>query len=272
MQSFVAVTAVFMASACSPGAGQGSQPPDQGSADLRTGTGAGDLAGSAPALPFFDGFEGSALGSGYTVLHANATSGLQVSAGRLQTTVTAQSVWWMAQNNALFVHRPVDAANFVVTTTVRSRNAAASAQPIGDGYHYAGPMIRLPSSDDAGGAQNFAFIGVGYQSGCNTATTQCIEAKSTMNSNATILRAPHTGNADAQLRLCKVGSQFLALDRDVSGTGPWVQEASWSRPDLSGPLQVGIMAFSYQQAAQQLLAQFEDLEFHAVSSIGDCSL
>ena len=98
----------------------------------------------------------------------------------------------MNQNNALFIHRSIDAANFAVTTTVQARNAAALSQPIGDGYHYAGPMIRLPTSDTPGGAQNFAFIGVGYQSGCNGATTQCIEAKSTQNSAATILRCGET--------------------------------------------------------------------------------
>ncbi len=260
--------ALLAAAGCG-GAGNNPVPmPDLSAPDLSSGT----TNPPVGALPFFDGFEGSSLSTSYAVLHENATGGLAVTGGRLQTTVTAQSVWWMNQNNALFIHRSIDAANFAVTTTVQARNAAALSQPIGDGYHYAGPMIRLPTSDTPGGAQNFAFIGVGYQSGCNGATTQCIEAKSTQNSAATILRSPHGGGADAQLRICKVGSQIMALERDASGVGPWVQRAAWSRPDLSGALQVGVMAFSFELATQQLRAQFEDLDIRAVNSVSDCSL
>ena len=44
-------------------------------------------------------------------------------------------------------------------------------------------------------------------------------------------------------RICKVGSQIMALERDASGVGPWSARRAAPPGYLSGALQVGIMAF-----------------------------
>ena len=190
----------------------------------------------------------------------------------LTATITKQTVWFQDDNDALLVYVTVPKQDFRVTSRVRARSAAAPANPISSGYHYAGPMIRDPGSDPIG-PQNFTFNAVGYQSGCAGQAANCIETKSTLSNNPTIGRFLHSGSGDAQLRLCKVGAVITAYERNVSGQGNWTLRATWNRVDLAlaPALQVGLMAFSFTISGDNLRASFDDLEIESVSSQADCT-
>jgi hypothetical protein len=221
-----------------------------------------------PSVVIAENFDGAELSNHFVVLHEDATSGITTTNGRLSVPVTLQGSWWQDQNESFFTYQLVDEENFMVTTRVHSRKASDTSQYIDNGYHYAGPMIRLPSSDPTG-PQNFAFVAVGYQGSCDGGDTYCIETKSTTEDVPEIGRAATTG-ADAQLRLCKVGGIINVYSRNVNGTGSWTLRDNWLRLDLTGSLQVGLMAFSFTVGADNLHAQFDDMIVRRISSASDC--
>ncbi len=226
---------------------------------------------SISELPIQEFFDGTALPPDFSVLHAGAVSELAVSDGQLQVTTESETVWWMSQNNALYVYQSINVSDFAVTTAVRARRSSQDSMSINSGYHYAGPMIRTPSSDPAG-PQNFTFVAVGYQGGCDGGASNCIESKSTVSDESSIERLQLAGATDVQLRLCKVGSSVTAYYRPSIGSGNWIERDSWTRDDMAGNLQVGLMAFSFSVEGDQLRALYDDFEIRAVGSAADCLL
>lgn len=86
-------------------------------------------------------------------------------------------------------------------------------------------MARSPSSDSGQENYLFAAVGVGDQMGNLT-----VQTENTLN-GASVYEPPPWPSADAELRLCRTGSQFSLYKRTV-GAGTWTLAATYKRADL----------------------------------------
>jgi len=208
---------------------------------------------------FRDDFDGASLDPGYTVLNVATTNGLKQANGQLYTDIIQNAVWWQDQKNALFIYK-ILSGDFKLTTTLFARTTSNPNNQIRSGYHYAGPMIRLPSSET--GPNNFVFIGSGYSDG-----QIYIETKSNVNNVPQIRKIPVTGN-DAWLRICKFGS-VVRVYHQIVGSDQMVLEDQYTRNDFVGDFQVGLMAFSFQ--GNDFRPIFEYFDFQNVTSLNECT-
>jgi hypothetical protein len=272
----LAVTVTALTGACSSsddagaaggdagsGADNSSTSPD-GSAGPDGSTGpdgsASDAATDAPSGPglaaLTDDFSGAALSPAWSVLHPELV-GVSVQGGALRLEATADSLWFNASQGPL-VHKTVS-GDFMITSRVRARSAATPAQPPSQNIHLGGLMARDPAS----ASENFVFVVVGHDE-----NDISVETKNTIASVSTYT-GPAWPSGDAELRLCRVGSNFRMLKRDIAG-GAWTEAATFDRPDLPATLQVGAVMYAHTQAPD-LAVTFDELTFASIAALSDCS-
>ena len=219
-----------------------------------------DAATDAPSGPglaaLSDDFGGATLSPGWSVLHPELV-GVSVQGGALRLEATADSLWFNASQGPL-VHKTVS-GDFMITSRVRARSAATPAQPPAQTIHLGGLMARDPAS----ASENFVFIVVGRDE-----NDISVETKNTVASVSTYT-GPTWPSGDAELRLCRVGSSFRMLKRDIAG-GAWTDAATFDRPDMPATLQVGAVMYAHTQAPD-LAVSFDEVTFAPVTSLGDCS-
>jgi hypothetical protein len=118
--------------------------------------------------------------------------------------------------------------------------------------------------DPAAPPNNYVFIVVG-----NDVNDVSVETKTTVNSASTYT-GPSSASSDAELRLCRVGSMFRLLKRDIAG-GAWVEGALFDRPDLPAAVQVGAVIYA-SSGTPDLVVTFEEITFAPASALADCAL
>jgi hypothetical protein len=229
--------------------------PDAHGAGDSTGP-AGDAA-SSPLSALSDTFGGTALDPSWTVLRADAVSvSVHDKALYLQPN---RSVLWYGSSQGILVYKLVT-GNFKATATVHARLASNPALPPNANIHLGGVMARSPFSPP----ENYVFGVVGQAEMGHLA----IEQKSTTNASSVFSESPWPA-ADADLRLCRVGSTFQIWKRAVA-TPPWTMQASFTRPDLPAQLQVGPNCYA-NSTPPDLVARFESFVFADVSDLSQCS-
>ena len=235
--------------------GQAQKAVEAGSRPTVEGAGAGTDAGVA-ALS--DAFTGSSLDPSWTVVNSWAVT-LVAGGGSLTMTPT-QGVLWSNTSRGVLVYKLVT-GDFMVTTTAHAHKASAPTEPPDSGVHLGGLMARSPSSDSGQENYLFAAVGVGDQRGHLT-----VQTKNTLN-GASVYEIPRWPSADAELRLCRTGSQFSLYKRTV-GAGTWTLAATYKRADLPATLQVGPILSAPQKL--DLRVTIDGVKFAPVS--GDCTL
>ncbi len=155
--------------------------------------------------------------------------------------------------------------DFKVTTNVRARRASNPTAPPPREFQFAGLIARDAASHTA--PENYVFTVMGERGGWLTN-----ETKTTVNGNSTV-HGPNEGrsNADAELRLCRVGQVFRMYNRPPGG-GAWKLESSYDRSGapLPATLEVGPIAYAYTNSPD-LVGEFDYVRFKAVSSAADCT-
>jgi hypothetical protein len=91
--------------------------------------------------------------------------------------------------------------DFSLTTTAHARKASAPTLPPDSAIHLGGLMVRNPASDS--GSENYLLLAVGFAEQGHLA----VETKTTVNS-ASVFGEVAWPSGDAELRLCRMGSQF----------------------------------------------------------------
>jgi hypothetical protein len=180
--------------------------------------------------------------------------------GALSLTVTSPALWFNDSAGVLAFQRV--SGNFTVTATVHARSASAADQPPAPAIRLGGVMARDPASDTTG-TQNYVHIVVGNGPGGVVA----VEHKTTTDDNS-VYDAPEWPSADAQLRICRVGSTFNLYKRPV-GSRTWELAASYDRPDLPTALQVGADIYS-PNAPPDLRVSWDEVEIQPVADVAEC--
>jgi hypothetical protein len=125
--------------------------------------------------------------------------------------------------------------------------------------HLGGIMARTP---DAPTGEDYVFIVVGRDE-----NDLSVETKTT-DDGVSEYDGPTWPSGDAELRLCRVGADFVLLKRAIGDT-TWIEGDTFERTDLPDPLDVGINVYS--AVAPDLLVLVDGIEFEAVTTIADCS-
>jgi hypothetical protein len=220
-------------------------------------TGAGGTTGAGGATGLSDEFDGTALGSAWSIFHPELVD-VSVGQGALSLRSHANALWYN-NNQGVLVYKLVT-GDFKATSTVHVRNAPGSTMPPTQGIELGGVMARDPASSQGGRGENYVVIEVGFGEQGHLA----IEHKSTIENVSVFDESPF--GADAELRLCRVGASFTLWYRAVGAT-TWVQDDQIARADLAATLQVGAATYA-DEPAPDLVASFDRLTFAPVG--GGC--
>ena len=223
------------------------------------GAGAGGSGGDDLAA-LSDGFDGAALDPSWTVFNAPVVAP-SIGSSALALELTAQALWYQANQGAL-VYKEVT-GDFRVTARVRARRTSAPAAPPSTAVHLGGLMARDPASEAVNAPENYLFIVVGFDE-----NDLSVETKNTIDDASDYL-GPSWPSADAELRLCRVGSAFH-LYRRALGAATFEEAMIYDRPDLPPTLQVGPNVYSL--TAPDLTVFFDEVTFARVVSLADCTL
>jgi hypothetical protein len=206
-----------------------------------------------------DTFEGATLDRSWTVLNGQQFK-RKLAGGRLLMTPIGNTVWYMDAEGPGLVK--LVTGNFRLTSIVRARKSSDPTSAADNGFQFAGLIARDPASGKRGLGENYVFNVVGYRGDYFS-----VETKSTANDVSTVT-GPPWDNGDAELRLCRIGSQFGLLRRTVGGK-VWEVVSTYLRSDLPTTLQVGVIAYSFTDK-WNLEGGFEGVHFAPVSSEADC--
>jgi hypothetical protein len=215
-----------------PTLGPGATPTDIPNApDDTSGPGETDLG-----IPGYDGWH---LINGADVDLGSTDAGLAM-------TLTKRALWFQASKGVLFY--TTISGDFRITSTVETSKTSDSSQdPGGDGTtQLAGIMARAQTPQE-----NYVFIAVGSDS-----SGLSVETKSTTN-NDSKFEGPAWPTGDAELKLCRIGTDFTLWKRAIDSGDDFTLAATFKRPDLTGELQVG--ANLYSDSTPDITALFPDL-------------
>jgi|GEM_PF-2097162 len=172
------------------------------------------------------------------------------------TLTLKQPALWLNNSQGGAVVRNTN-GNFKVTAIVKAVKNSTPTELPSNRVHLGGLIARNPAST----TENYVHIVVG-----NAENGLAVETKS-MTNNVSNYDAPKWISAQAELRLCRVGSDFNLYKRAVNTTG-WTLAAAYSRSDLPASLQVGVSI--YAAAAPDLRVTFENLKIEEAREKGEC--
>jgi hypothetical protein len=236
--------------ACSGNGDDGDDAPaDSGTARDATSMDGGDLpdGGTTDFARLSDEFEGNSLDPKWSVLHPEVAT-VAVGSGQLALTMTQQALWFQ-DGESVLVYQNVT-GDFAVEGAVYARSAAIPGSPPNRTVHLGGLMARNGGTD----RENYVFAVVGYDE-----NDLSVETKSTVEgiSNFT---GPSWPSGDAELRLCRSGSEFRLFKRTI-GSATWELAQTFTRTDLPATLQVGAIAYAFMQP--DLTVRFDAVRFSA---------
>src|SRR4029078_7319562 len=138
--------------------------------------------------------------------------------------------------------------DFRLSSTVETSKTSDSSQdPGGDGTtQLAGIMARGLTPQE-----NYVFIVVG-----SDADGLSVETKSTTDNDSTF-EGPACPTGAAELKLCRVGTEFTLWKRTINSGDDFTLAATYKRPDLTGDLEVGANLYSY--STPDITALFPEL-------------
>lgn len=264
--------------ACSDGSRESVEPDVDGggaaggSAGISGSAGTSGSAGSGGTgalAALNDELDGTTLDPAWTVIN-DAMFDHELSGGMLlmrPTPAVCNSypycVWFQADNGPAFVK--LVAGDFAVSASVRARRASNTSQPPPPEFQFAGLIARDPASD-ASGVENYVFTVMGERGGFLTN-----ELKSTVNDSSQVI-GPDTGrtDADAELRICRIGQVFRLYRRPIGGSA-WTLAHTFDRSSnpLPAQLQVGPITYSYTSNTD-VEGQFDWVRFREVATPADC--
>jgi len=205
-----------------------------------------------------DQFEDGLIDNAWTVFNASDFS--QNEAGGYRYIVPLDKVTWYKENNGPFLYKLVD-GDFKLTTRVMT--GIEKPLDLSRPYQYAGIMMRDPSSDSTG-LENYVFDVVGMH-----IDELAVETKSTLDDVSDAEQDKLWDDANADLRICRLGSNFYLYKRHIGETS-WTLERSFNRPDIGSTVQAGMIAYA-QNNDPDLNAGFEYVEFSRINSLSDCT-
>jgi hypothetical protein len=211
------------------------------------------------AVPASDTFDAESLDRSWSIVEPDLVQAT-VRDSALSLSLTGPALWFHGSQGVL-VFKSVT-GDFEATATVLTESAARPGQPPASMIRLAGLMARNPASDRTQ-MQNYVHIVVGN----GPDGVLAVENKTTVDSNS-IYEAPQWRSSDAELRICRIGSNFSLYKRPV-GSDTWQLAASYDRPDLPATLQVGVDIYS-PNTPPDLRASVDEVGFQEVDDSDSC--
>ena len=170
---------------------------------------------------------------------------------------------WFADGDAPLLFKIVT-GDFAVETMVITESVSDPGQPPGSDFNSAGLMVRNPAG--ANGPENHVMVNVGRQDGRAGSSRIGSEAKTTEDSDSTLMVQP--GVPSGRLILCRVGDVVSAFRR-LEGEASFTRIARYTRTDLPGTVQVGMVANGY--SGPDIRASFDYVRLRVPTSEADCT-
>jgi hypothetical protein len=231
--------------------------------------GSGGSGGSANCPQFSDELDDPSTLSCWSLRHQVEGDPAQYDSLDVGQTVPGHLVirptaggWYNEQEHPL-VYKEFG-GDFVVETYAMALDETDPNLPTSDDYHSAGLMLRDPASDT--GTQNWLMYNTGYQVG-ETGT----EGKTTVDSNSVLTLLP--GTFRGRLRICRLGAEYRMF-KWLEGETDWTLEHTYTRPDLPGTLQVGMVTNAWPPQGgpdRNIEARFDYIRVGSVASVADCT-
>ncbi|MEX1362984.1 MAG: hypothetical protein AB1Z98_07650 [Nannocystaceae bacterium] len=189
-------------------------------------------------------------------LHRPEDATVSVDDGAL-VIVPNPSTWWYATDEALQVYKTVS-GDFAVTAQIQVTNLNGGPAAPGAPYRIGGIMMRDTSST----LPNTYHMGIGNMNLPEVVTV----SKSTDEGTSAIDTQPWSGT-DAEMRLCRVGSEVLAFVRLEDE--PWTKIDHRVRADLPNTLAVGAIGYA-GTAIPDLRVEADYVEYETIHDLADC--
>jgi hypothetical protein len=203
-----------------------------------------------------DDFSGDRLDPSWGQLNT-AKVDLAVRDGALHLAPT-QSLLWFNNSAGALVSKLVT-GNFKASATVRPRKRSEPTQVPTDRIQLGGLMARNP----AGGRENHVLIAVGVD-----ANDHSVDTQTTVNGSS-IYVGPSWATADAELRVCRLGSDFRLYKR-VPGAASWTLATTYTRVDLPARLEVGPIVHAAADKPDFDVA-FDEVRFAPAATPEECA-
>jgi hypothetical protein len=208
---------------------------------------------TSTTLSLDDDFESGSLDPSWTVLNGGLAT-VEVSDGALRLTpnVGGGTNMWFNDGEAVLVYKEVT-GDFDVRAVMSSEDTGNLGSAVPPQYQLGGILARDPASTS--GDRNTVHVALGSGS---TGQGTSYEYKSTDGSVsdwATTPTALHTG----EVRLTRVGTTVTMYWRETAPDA-WLEIQNFVRADLPATLQVGLMAYSFENTPA-IRASFEEVVF-----------
>lgn len=170
----------------------------------------------------------------------NAThlESIEIVSGAL-TMVPLTAVWFDNYRGPM-AFKVVD-GDFAITTTVTTTGRDGASIPETP-FSLAGLMVRRPRDITPAtwttGGENYVFLSTGFAWG---PSEWQYEVKTTIDSDS-VFQVSSAPGPTSTLQLVRIGDAMIALRRPAGGS--WAVHERYARADLSGPVQVGMVAYT----------------------------
>lgn len=155
------------------------------------------------------------------------------------------------------------AGNFIVRTAVNARSQANPDLPPSHAFNSAGLLVRDPAS--VTGNENWVMYDLGFQNG-----VVGTESKTTQGSSSVLTIHPTDGRFAGELVVCREGAD-LRMFRRQAGDSSFTMDNSFSRPDLPGALEAGLIVNGWENPPD-IQAEFDYFRVETQPAAGDCSV
>lgn len=212
----------------------------------------------AVTLPVYERFDSGTPASGWEWINTE-TVDVYGQSGFLRVDAVSESVWWMNRRGPFF-YKAVD-GDVDVRTEVKVRKKSDSTSAPDKEWQFAGIMMRDPRGSLRFSLENYVFIVVGHRG-----SRLQVEFKSTVDGYSDV-DAVDWPSGDAELRITRRGSVFDLFAKEKSEV-EWVKVASYTRDDLPGVLETGVVVYAFSEGRQShdLTATFEQLNLMSIES------
>lgn len=175
------------------------------------------------------------LTEGWNATHLES---VEIASGAL--TMVPYTTVWFEDYRGPMLYKVLE-GDFAATATVTTTGRDGVSVPETP-FSLGGLMIRRPREITPAtwttGGENYIFLSTGFASG---PSEWQYEVKTTIDGDSVFQISPAPG-ATSTLQLVRIGNAVIALRRPAGGS--WVVHERYPRPDLAGPVQVGMVAYT----------------------------
>lgn len=219
-----------------------------------------ETSGDDASLPFdpialSDDFESDSLDQ-WQYFGENEAN-VRIEGGELHVEPEDSSLWFN-RTTAFQMFHIVERDHFMVTASVRATRVSDPELPPETQYRLGGIMVRDPA------APNPSYVFLVFGADANDVS---VEAKNTVDGSSSY-EGPSWPSGSGELRICRVGAEFLMLARELGGA--WQLQDTFVREDMPNHVAVGPVAYANTTPADVRIS-YGEITFAEIDGRDDCT-